>query len=258
MVDAFVLVAGDGPIVATAVHHGHALRPEIQARIALDDATRLREEDPFTGRLAAVAPTSLVATRSRFEVDLNRPRDNAVYRTRNEAWGLSVWREPCDDAVVARSLAVYDAFYATLERVLGERARRHGRLVVLDVHSYNHRRGGPDAPPADPASNPEINVGTGSLDRRRWGGIVDRFMADLAACSVRGHRLDVRENVKFRGAALAAWVRERFAGVGCAIAIEHKKTFMDEWTGRLDEAHLGELCGALASTLGGLEESLGA
>ena len=74
------LSEGDGPIVATAIHDGHAVRPEVAELLALDSATRLREEDPFTGRLAAVAPTYLVALRSRFEIDLNRPRDQAVYR----------------------------------------------------------------------------------------------------------------------------------------------------------------------------------
>ncbi|MGH8657056.1 MAG: N-formylglutamate amidohydrolase, partial [Gammaproteobacteria bacterium] len=76
----FVLEEGDGPIVATAIHAGHALHPEIAALIALDEATRLREEDPFTAQLARVAPTRLIALRSRFEVDLNRPRERAVYR----------------------------------------------------------------------------------------------------------------------------------------------------------------------------------
>src|ERR687884_306413 len=57
--------------------------------------------------------------------------------------------------------------------------RRGQRFVVLDLHSYNHRRSGPEAPPADPAGNPEINVGTGSLDRERWGPLVDRFADDL-------------------------------------------------------------------------------
>ena len=53
----FVLVEGEGPIVATAIHDGHALRDECHACIGLDEETRLREEDPYTGRIAEVAPT---------------------------------------------------------------------------------------------------------------------------------------------------------------------------------------------------------
>jgi N-formylglutamate amidohydrolase len=251
----FTLREGDGPIIATAIHDGHEVRPELAERMAIDERIRLREEDPYTGILASVAPTTLVAQRSRFEVDLNRRRDEAVYRTCNDAWGLEVWRSPCSADEVGRSLRLYDAFYAELERVLRERERRHGRFVVLDVHSYNHRR---DGVPADAADNPEVNVGTGSLDRGRWGALVDRFCADLRACSVRGHRLDVRENVKFRGGEMSAWVHRTFPETGCALAIELKKTFMDEWTGELDQAHLHELRAALARTLPGLEESLAA
>ncbi len=254
----FVLEEGEGPVVATAIHDGHRVRPEVAARLALDEATRLREEDPFTGRLTAAAPTRLVALRSRFEVDLNRTRDAAVYQACEDAWGLEVWRETCDPEIVAGSLAVYDTFYAELERVLRERERRHGRFVVLDLHSYNHRRGGPDAPAADPAGNPEINVGTGTVDRARWGALVDRFCADLGAREVRGHRLDVRENVKFQGGAMSQWIHRTFPDTGCALAIECKKTFMDEWTGRVDEDHLAELGRALAATVPGLLESLGA
>jgi len=75
------LEIGTGPLIATAIHDGHALRDDIMRYMALSDAERLREEDPFTGRWTQLAPTRVVGTRSRFEVDLNRPREQAVYRT---------------------------------------------------------------------------------------------------------------------------------------------------------------------------------
>jgi N-formylglutamate deformylase len=247
-----IMDEGDGPIVATAIHDGHALRPECAALIALDEATRLREEDPFTARIAAVVPTHLVVTRSRFEVDLNRPRDTAVYQTPADAWGLEVWRQAPPAELVARSLAEYDTFYATLERVLRERERAHGRFVVLDIHSYNHCRDGAGCA-ADPAANPEVNVGTGSLDRARWGPLVDRFCRELSAA---GGGLDVRENVKFQGGHMSRWIHARFPTTGCALAVELKKTFMDEWTGVVDDAHLARLARAVEATLPGLVESL--
>jgi N-formylglutamate deformylase len=253
----FLLVEGEGPLVATAIHDGHAARPEIEALFAIDEATRLREEDPFTGPIAAaLAPTTLIATRSRFEVDLNRPRQDAVYRTREAAFGLEVWHRPPSEDVVERSLAVYDAFYAGLERVLRERERRHGRFVVLDIHSYNHRRDGAGGAAADPAKNPEVNVGTGTLDRARWGDLVERFVADLRRGDAALGTLDVRENVKFRGGEMSKWIHRTFPGTGCALAVELKKTFMDEWTGALDEARHAGLARALAATVPGLLASL--
>jgi N-formylglutamate deformylase len=258
VLDSFTISEGDGPIVATAIHDGHVLSSTCESCMLLDDPTRLREEDPYTGRIAAVVPTHIIVSRSRFEVDLNRPRDKAVYRCAADAWNLELWSTPPDDELVARSLAQYDAFYAALERVLRDRERRYGRFVVLDIHSYNHRRAGADGDFADPATNPEINVGTGSLDRRRWGVLVDRFNRELERAAPLGRPLDVRENVKFQGGELSKWVHRTFPETGCCLAIEFKKTFMNEWTGELDTKHLAGLGSAIAATLPGLVKSLGA
>jgi hypothetical protein len=49
-----------------------------------------------------------------------------------------------------------------------------------------------------------------------------------------GRTLDVRENVKFLGGEFSRWIHRRFPGTGCALALELKKVFMNEWTGELD------------------------
>lgn len=251
----FNVVVGDGPLVAAAIHDGHALRPTVAERMALDEATRLREEDPFTGELARLVPTHFVGGRSRFEVDFNRPREQAVYQKPEDAWGLSVWRKELPAAVVAESLANYVLFYKTVHTVLQELIRRHGRVVVLDLHSYNHCREGRGRT-ADAAENPEVNVGTGSVDRSAWGPLLERFIADLRGFEFRGRQLDVRENVKFFGGQFPRWIHATFRGQACAIAVEFKKTFMDEWTGELDRPHFDALQVALRSTLPGLIEVL--
>lgn len=248
----------DGPVVATSVHAGHGVRAELATEMVLDEETRLREEDPHTDRIAAVVPSRMLTHRSRFEVDLNRPREEAVYREPDDCWGLEVWRDaPLSDELTRGSLAVHDEVYAALGRRLDALAER-GPFVLLDVHSYNHRRDGADAPPAPVVENPEVNLGTGSVDRARFGDLVDAFRDQLASQEVRGHQLDVRENVAFKGRALAWFVHERYPGTGCVLALEFKKTWMDEWTGEVDEDHLEELRRALASTVPVLEKSLAA
>ncbi|MGH2722337.1 MAG: N-formylglutamate amidohydrolase [Actinomycetota bacterium] len=144
---------------------------------------------------------------------------------------------------------MHDRFYEDLRELLGRVQRAWGRFVVIDLHTYNHRRSRPGEPPEDPAANPDINMGTGSVDRRRWGHLVDRFIGDLAAQEVRGARLDVRENVRFRGAHLVTWVNETFAGAACALAIEVKKFFMDEHTGHLAEVAHKEIHRALVQAV---------
>ena len=247
---------GGGPLVACAVHAGNEVRSEALRHMAIRRRERFVEEDPYTDQLTRVAPTSIVVHRSRFEVDMNRARERAVYRTPGDAWGLTVWRGPLPAAVRQRSLRLYDRFYADLSAVLA-RAGAGGRpFVVLDLHSYNHRRGGPDAPPADPAGNPEINVGTGSLDRDRWGWLVQRFMADLGTVEVKGGPLDVRENVRFRGGHLSRWVHAAFPGQACCLAVEAKKFFMDERTGGIDEPVWAGVREALAATVPGILDEL--
>jgi N-formylglutamate deformylase len=246
---AFVM-SGDwsGQLVATAIHNGHDLRPVTAEEMILDESVRLREEDPFTDVIGAAAPARVVVERSRFEVDLNRRREDAVYRRPEDCWGLEVWRHnPLPEDIVAGSLEVHDEFYAELGRRLDEVAAR-GPFVVYDVHSYNHRRDGADADPAPHDENPEVNLGTGTVDKDVFGGVVEAFRSSLSAQRTGAGPIDVRENVKFEGRALAWWVHERYAGRGVCFALEFKKTFMDEWTGQPDGARLQQLQDALAAT----------
>ncbi|MEX2093430.1 MAG: N-formylglutamate amidohydrolase, partial [Pirellulales bacterium] len=247
----FELTVGDGPLVAAAIHHGHELRSDVAKLIALDEAERLREEDPFTDELAALAPTRLVGQRSRFEVDLNRPRKHAVYQRPEDAWGLDVWRETLPPCVVAESLANYDLCYAVVHALVAQLIGRYGRVVVLDLHSYNHCREGSGSA-ADATENPEVNIGTGSLDRTVWAPVVERFMTDLRAFDYFGRQLEVRENVKFFGGHFPKWIHATFPEQACVIAVEFKKTFMDEWTGELDRTRFDAIKAALQSTLPGI------
>ena len=244
---------GEGPVVATAIHHGTGLRPETAALMRLAEAERVREEDPFTGDMIAPVPTRVVVHRSRFEVDLNRGRDQAVYRTPEQAWGLEVWRSMPDDALVERSLALHDRFYESLRALLDGLVRDHGRFVLLDVHSYNHRRDGIAGPPTDPARAPEINLGTASMPPNRWEHVLRAVESTVRDFDFLGRRLDIRRDVAFQGRGeLARFVHAGYPRTGCAIALEVKKFYMDEWTGvphPADIAALQRLFAALVPTL---------
>jgi N-formylglutamate amidohydrolase len=248
----FQLVVGEGPLVGAAIHAGHFVREEVAARLALNDADRLREEDPYTDFLIQWAPARIVGLRSRYEIDLNRPRELAVYRTPEEAWGVDVWTEPLPAEAIDRSLANYDLFYATVEAMLRQLVKAHGRVIVLDIHAYNHRRDRAAGTCADPQSNPEVNIGTGSMDREYWAPVVDHVIAQLSVHNYFGRRLDVRENIKFKGGNFCRWIHETFPQQVCAVAIEFKKFFMDEWTGEVDRGQLAELRSALESNGTGL------
>lgn len=250
--------AAAGQVVFTTVHSGHDLRPEVAERMVLAESTRRREEDPYTDAIARGVGCGMVMHRSRFEVDLNRPRAMSVYREPSQCWGLRVWKDGRLDAVVAeRSRALHDAWYAELGRRLDVLAAR-GPFVVFDVHSFNHRRAGPHAPPAPPSLNPDVNVGTGSLDREPWTPVVDALMDSLAHPLITGldRRLDVRENVRFWGQNEARWVHRRHPDTACVLALEFKKEFMDEWTGAPDPAVVSQLAAALADAADAVAQAL--
>ena len=230
---------GPGPVLATAIHDGHGLRPEIADVIRLTDEERLREEDPFTGQAILDVPTHIIAHRSRFEFDLNRGPAEAVYLTTEQSWGLDVWRAPPPAKMVDRSLGIHAAYYAMLGQLLDDVAARHERFLLIDVHSYNHRRDGPDAAATPQEEAPDINIGTFSMPRDEWAWLLDPLMEKMRGFDFNGRRLDVRENVAFQGKGeQTRFVHSHFPRKGCAIALEFKKFFMDEWTGEPDAGEL--------------------
>ncbi|HEX2803897.1 MAG TPA: N-formylglutamate amidohydrolase, partial [Sphingomicrobium sp.] len=190
---------GPGPVVATAIHNGHDLGSETASRIAISDSERLREEDPFTGEAVLDVPAHVIVHRSRFEFDLNRPPEGALYLTLEQSWGLEVWKTQPEADFVQRSLDVHSGYFRMLEQLLDGIARRHERFVLIDVHSYNHRRQGPDSPAAPVEEAPDINIGTFSMPRDHWAFLIDPLIEALRGFDFNGRRLDVRENVAFEG-----------------------------------------------------------
>jgi len=237
--DDWDLVLGNGPVVATAIHDGHRMRRSLLPHLAIDDATRRRDEDPFTGLLASVGDVRLRVRDSRFQVDLNRPRDKALSTDPADTWGIRFWKGPLPDDERALSLAAHDRFYSMMTALIDALLARWGQVLLLDIHSYNHRRDGADADPADPAGNPDIELGVTTLDDARWGDTARRFAEALRQVPVAGRAPDVRNNVRYpTGGHFPEWVYAKWGDRVCTISPEYKKIHMDEWTGQLDIAAL--------------------
>lgn len=210
--------------------------------MVLSESDRLREEDPFTGQAIQDVPSHVIAGRSRFEIDLNRAAETAVYRTPDQCWNLQVWNIPPSDDVIARSLAIHQGFYRMMAALLDEIAAEYGRFILLDIHSYNHRRRGRLEEPTPQAEAPDINIGTFSMPREHWSWLIDPLIEEMRGFNFGGRRLDVRENVAFQGKGeQTRFVHDRYPDSGCAIAIEFKKFFMNEWTGEPDPDELAQM-----------------
>ena len=233
---------GPGPVLATAVHDGHELRHDVAEAMILPDTDRLREEDPFTGETVTGVSTHVIVHRSRFEFDINRGHESAVYRTPDQSWGLNVWKEPPPQTLVEESLRIHSAYYHMLGALLDDMAAQHDRFVLIDVHSYNHRRSGVFGEPTKQKEAPDVNIGTFSMPREAWAFLLDPWMDALRGFNFNGRQLDVRENVAFQGKGeQTRFVHERYPRKGCAIALEFKKFFMDEWTGVPDPTEVAAM-----------------
>lgn len=243
----YVLRKADCPIIAVALHDGQAIDAALVAHRKLASHQLFREEDPYTGDIADLPVNSLVVHTSRFQVDLNRRKEAAIYKKPADAWGLAVWDDVVKDRYADRLMEAYDAFYDMFRNLLESVINRHGGFVILDIHSYNHRRDDPNVEAAS-AENPEINIGTIHNDSK-WAGLTQKFISYLSHARIAGRRVDVRENIKFKGGGFSEWVNERYSDKGCVLSVEFKKTFMDEWTGRVDVAHLHDLKKMLEGSL---------
>lgn len=232
------------PIIAAAIHDGHLIAAPLLNRMHLQEHERFREEDPYTAYLADEPVSRVVVETSRFQTDLNRRREEAIYQRADDAWGLTVWEPALPVQMVKQLLAGYDRFYADMAQLIQWTIALFGKFVVLDIHSYNHRRESPLAT-ASIGENPEVNVGT-AHNHEQWKWLGHQMTRYLAHHQIDGMFVDVRENVKFKGGGFSEWINRSYGEYGCVLSLEFKKTFMDEWTGRVDIGHLRQLRSMLA------------
>ncbi len=243
-------------MVAVALHCGAEVRPEVAGYLRVDAAQRRLEEDPHTDRWTRIAGSQIVARASRFEVDLNRPRRLAVYRGPQDAWGIDLWRELPPPAVLRESLRLRNAFYREAGRFLRGLCDRHGAVAVLDLHSFCDRRPTWGVGSLPDGAHPDVDVGTGAVERGRWGPLLARLVADLRSFPVAGRTLDVRENVRFRGGHFNRFVNRAFRGRAVCITLEVRKFFMDQVSGAVDEGLFAGVSAALAAAVPGVLEEL--
>jgi hypothetical protein len=127
----------------------------------------------------------------------------------------------------------YNHWYNLLRITVSRLLERHPILLVLDMHSYNHRRNGPGSTPDPQIQNPDIILGRSNMTSSFYPW-VDRIQAALNGSLVGGQTIDCRTDVKFTGGWMSRWLHHHFPGRVVSLSVEFKKIFMDEWSGNLD------------------------
>ena len=155
--------------ICAAIHDGHQFRKELWSNCLHTEYDRWFEEDPSTKQFIQSHPIVIAGCDSRFEYDLNRDSENAVFET---AWGKKLWKKPLSKTEKDLSIQKHLNFYKVVEALVSQIERKFGVSIVYDMHSYNWKRWDREVP--------TFNLGTSNLDMDRFGSVVEDWRQDLS------------------------------------------------------------------------------
>lgn len=207
------------PYACGAVHDGHQFRQDLWDNCLHSAYDRWYEEDPETKNMVKTHPILIAGCDSRFEYDLNRPPEEAVFET---AWGKQLWRSPLPESEKQFSLQKHSNFYRVVHALIAKLEAKFEVCVVYDMHSYNWKRWDREVP--------TWNLGTSNIDNERFGDMVESWRQMLAS-------IDLPENIK-----QTAKINDTFQGNGhflkyitrnfkntLVLATEIAKVYCDEY-----------------------------
>ncbi|MEP2935407.1 MAG: N-formylglutamate amidohydrolase [Gilvibacter sp.] len=221
--------------VCGAVHDGHQFRKSLWDNCLHSQYDRWFEEDPATKQMVHSHPIVIAGCDSRFEYDLNRGPESAIYE---DAWGKQLWRTPLEETEKQHSLDKHDNFYKVVHALIKKLESLHKAIVVYDMHSYNWRRWDREVP--------VINLGTKNIDNKRFGHQVESWRASLAQLALpNGIDSTAKINDTFYGNGyFLKYITQHFDNA-LVLATEFKKIYCDE----LDQIMFPEVVTAIESQL---------
>ncbi|WP_299839236.1 N-formylglutamate amidohydrolase [uncultured Tenacibaculum sp.] len=152
------------PYVCAAVHDGHQFRKELWDNCLHSEYDRWYEEDPCTKQVVSSHPIVISGLDSRFEYDLNRAPDNAIYE---DAWGKKLWKTPLAEEMKIKSLKKHETFYKVVYKLIEKIEGKFGACIVYDMHSYNWQRWDREVP--------TWNLGTSNVDQERFKNEIESW-----------------------------------------------------------------------------------
>ncbi len=226
------------PYVCGAVHDGNQFRKSLWENCLHTEYERWYEEDPCTKEMVHSHPVVIAGCDSRFEYDLNREPERAIYE---DAWGKQLWKEPLSTDEKEHSLNKHLAFYQVTHALMAKIESKYGRAIVFDMHSYNWKRWEREVP--------VWNLGTTNIDNDRFGGLVESWRKKLETMDLpNGIDTSAGINDTFYGKGyFLKYITQHFDNT-LVLATEIAKVYCDEYSGiiypevvRSVEKHLKEL-----------------
>ncbi len=204
--------------VCAAVHDGHQFRKELWDNCLHSEYERWYEEDPATRQMIQDHPIVIAGCDSRFEYDLNRAPENAIYE---DAWGKQLWKKPLSTDLKNRSLQKHQNFYKVVRALLAKLESKHGAAIVYDMHSYNWKRWDREVP--------VINLGTKNIDNSKYRHCVNSWYQSLLEIELpNGINTTAGINDTFQGNGyFLKYITTNFSNT-LVLATEFSKIYCDE------------------------------
>ena len=175
---------GTRPLLVSMPHVGTHVPPALAERFT-GEARQVPDTDWHLERLYdfadALGASVLVATHSRYVIDLNRPPDGASLYPGQSVTGLCpidtfddtpIYSDPADQPgeaeIAARRDAIWHPYHAQLTEELARIKARHGIAMLWDAHSIRS-----ELPRFFDGRLPDLNLGTGK------GTSCDPALADV-------------------------------------------------------------------------------
>jgi N-formylglutamate deformylase len=166
----FTFHQGTAPIVISVPHAGLNVPNDIKARLS-EEGLRLTDTDWHVDRLYAplksLGVSMLVATHSRYVIDLNRPADgSSLYPGQTVTQlcptktfeGLTLYKdgeEPGEAEIKERTTKYWQPYHTKLAEELARIKEAHGHALLWDAHSINNH-----LPLLFDGQLPDLNFGT--------------------------------------------------------------------------------------------------
>ncbi len=206
------------PYVCAAVHDGHQFRNELWPYCTHSAYERWYEEDPSTKEMVLNHPIVIAGLDSRFEYDLNRPPETAIYK---DAWGKPLWKEELPAFMVDESLRKHENFYRVVKALIQKLEGLHNTCLVFDMHSYNWRRWDRVVP--------VWNLGTANVDGEKYANTIELWCSTLADMTL-PNAIDVSAGINdtFQGNGyFLKFITQHFKNT-LVLATEISKVYCDE------------------------------
>lgn len=211
------------PFACTAIHDGHHFEKSLWENCYHTAHDRWYEEDPATGTMIDDLPITLIAHDSRFEYDLNRHPDEAIYET---AWGKKLWKTPLSEQEKSKGIEKHENFYKVVLTLMVKLEEMFGSAVVYDMHSYNWKRWDREVP--------VFNLGTSNVDQVKYKIAIQQWQEILQNMELPiSQKVSCGVNDVFQGNGyLLKYVTSNTLNT-LVLATEVSKIYCDEETGRM-------------------------